>query len=312
MIIIYLIPVIFFGWSLGANDGANVFGPTVINGIIKYRNAVLISAGFVLLGAMLDGRKGLETLSAVSSQTLASATISVICAAVSMTIMTYIGIPASSSQAMMGSIIGIGLLKSSVDWSVIIKVIICWIATPIGSIFFAFVLYKTIGYFFNKIPSIVGKNMLLKIMGIVIGAYGSYALGANNVANVTGPFAEFLDFEMAALIGGLSIGFGIISYSKKVMYTVGKSIVQLDYFSSVISVFALSFTLWIFALIGVPVSSSQAIVGAVIGAGLARGSTHTINKKTVKKISLGWLSTPLISGIFSALIFFVLSLFFKL
>ena len=312
MIVLYLVPVIFFGWSLGANDGANVFGPTVTNGLIKYKNAVLISAGFVLLGAMLEGRNGLHTLSSVSSQTLITATIGVICAAASMTIMTFIGIPASSSQAMMGSIIGIGLLKSSVDWSVLIKVIICWVATPIGAIIFGFVLYKVIGFFFNKITSMVKQNIVLKIMGIAIGAYGSYALGANNVANVTGPFAEFLNFEVAALVGGLSIGFGIITYSKKVMYTVGKSIVQLDLFSSVISVLALSVTLWIFAIIGVPVSSSQAIVGAVIGAGLARGSLRSLNTKTLRKISLGWVSTPLISGIFSALIFFVLSMFFTL
>ena len=311
MIILYLIPVVFFGWSLGANHGANVFGPAVVNGLIKYRYAIWISAIFVLLGAMLEGRSGLETLSSVSSQTLLTATISVICAASSLTIMTFVELPVSSSQAMMGSIIGIGILKNSVDWSVLIKVAICWIATPIGGIIFGYLFYKIIGYFFNRISSVVNQNSALKIMGILIGAYGSYAFGANNVANVTGPFAQFLNFEVAALIGGLSIGFGILTYSKKVMYTVGKSIVQLDYFSSVMAALSLSFTLWLFAKIGVPVSSSQAIVGAVIGAGLARGS-NTLNIKTLKKISIGWVVTPLISGLFSAMIFFVLNLFFEL
>jgi PiT family inorganic phosphate transporter len=74
------------------------------------------------------------------------------------------------------------------------------------------------------------------------------------------------------------------------MYTVGKQITQLDHFSAVIAVLAQAITVWIYALIGVPVSTSQAIVGAVIGAGLARGSTN-INYKILRNIVLGWLQT---------------------
>jgi len=151
----------------------------------------------------------------------------------------------------------------------------------------------------------------LIVLYLIPVVFFGWSLGANHVANVTGPFVQFLNFEVAALIGGLSIGFGILTYSKKVIYTVGKSIVQLDYFSSVMSALALSFTLWLFAKIGVPVSSSQAIVGAVIGAGLARGS-NTLNIKTLRKIAMGWVVTPVISGLFSAMIFFVLNLIFEL
>jgi len=82
------------------------------------------------------------------------------------------------------------------------------------------------------------------------------------------------------------------------MYTVGKQITQLDHFSAVIAVLAQAITVWIYALIGVPVSTSQAIVGAVIGAGLARGSTN-INYKILRNIALGWLQTPLIAGLVS-------------
>lgn len=151
---------------------------------------------------------------------------------------------------------------------------------------------------FRRIRTVQAQDLSLKIGALIIGAYGSYALGANNVANVTGPFAGIISLEVAALVGGLSIALGVLTFSKRVMYTVGKQITSLDHFSAVIATFSQAITVWIYALIGVPVSTSQAIVGAVIGAGLARGS-RDINYKILRNIALGWLQTPLIAGLVS-------------
>lgn len=306
-----LIPAIFFGWSLGANDAANVYGTAVTNGLVKFRTAVTISAIMILIGALLEGSKGLETISSITTQNIFTASITTLAAALSMTLMTSLGLPASSSQAMIGALLGIGILNNSVDWSVLTKVVICWVATPIGAAFFGFVLYKSLGFVFKRIKSLQVQDITLKVSAIVIGAYGSYALGANNVANVTGPFAEIIPIRLAALVGALAIGFGVISYSKKVMYTVGKEIVILDHFSSVIAVLSLSITVWIFAIIGVPVSTSQAIVGAVIGAGLARGS-RDVNLKILRRIGIGWLETPLIAGLVSVALYLVIGNLFNL
>jgi len=265
---------------------------------VKYRLAVVLSAIFILIGALLEGSRGLETISSVSSQTLLTASVSTIGAAISMTLMTYLGIPSSSSQAMMGAILGIGILNSTVDWSVLTKVVICWITTPIGAAIGSFFLYKIFAVMFRRIRTVQAQDLSLKIGALIIGAYGSYALGANNVANVTGPFAGIISLEVAALVGGLSIALGVLTFSKRVMYTVGKQITSLDHFSAVIATFSQAITVWIYALIGVPVSTSQAIVGAVIGAGLARGS-RDINYKILRNIALGWLQTPLIAGLVS-------------
>ncbi|WP_292595114.1 inorganic phosphate transporter [Mesotoga sp. UBA5847] len=293
-----IIPAVVFGWALGANDAANVYGTAVTSGLVKYRVAVVLSAIFILIGSLLEGSRGLEAISSVSTQTLLTASISTIGAALSMIVMTYLGIPSSSSQAMMGAILGIGILNSTVDWSVLTKVVTCWVTTPIGAAAGAFFLYKISAVFFRRIKTIQAQDLSLKVGALIIGAYGSYALGANNVANVTGPYAGIIPLEVAALVGGLSIGLGVLTFSKRVMYTVGKQIIQLDHFSAVIAVLAQAITVWIYALIGVPVSTSQAIVGAVIGAGLARGSTN-INYKILRNIVLGWLQTPLIAGLVS-------------
>ncbi|MEA1900139.1 MAG: inorganic phosphate transporter, partial [Thermodesulfobacteriota bacterium] len=89
-------------------------------------------------------------------------------------------------------------------------------------------------------------------------------------------------------------------YGKKVMMTVGKGIAPLDPFSAFVTILALSFTLHIFTQIGVPISSSQAIVGAVIGVGIV-GGLRTVSTKVVTKITVGWFMTPLAAGILTVL-----------
>jgi PiT family inorganic phosphate transporter len=133
----------------------------------------------------------------------------------------------------------------------------------------------------------------MRIGFYLVGIYGAYALGANNVANTTGVFfkAGMISAKMAAVIGGLSIGLGVLTYSKRVMSTVGRGITQMSEFAALIAVLGQDITVHIFAWIGVPVSTSQAIVGAVIGVGFVK-SSRAINLKVVAKIMLGWLSTP--------------------
>jgi len=295
MEIFFYLPAVFMGWALGSNDAANVFGTAVANSLVRYRTAVIISSIFVVLGAVLQGYSGIGTISSISSQSLTSAAISMLGAAISVTIFSRLGIPVSTSQAVVGSIVGTGLIDGYVNWSILVKVVICWVSTPIGAMVIGYVSYKFFSVFFRKIPTIQAQDLTIKVAALVFGAYGSYALGANNVANVSGVFGAFMDPRLAALIGGASIALGIITYSYRVMMTVGKGIAELDHFSAVVAVFAESVTVWIFALVGVPVSTSQAVVGGVLGAGLAR-STPVVNKKAIWRIVFGWLGTPAIAA----------------
>lgn len=307
----YLLPAIFFGWSLGANDAANIFGTAVSNRVVKYRIATIISAIFILVGAILGGAKGIETISNVTSQSLLSGSISVLSAAITVTVMTYFGVPVSSSQAIVGSIMAVGLIEGGVNWGIITKLVLAWVGTPIGGAIFGYLSYIILSIPFNKIKSIYVKERVVQIATLVIGAYGAYSLGANNVANITGAFASSIGVSMAALVGGLAISFGVLTYSYKVMMTVGKQIIELDYFSALIAVLGESITVWIYALLGIPVSTSQAIVGAVIGAGFARGSRLT-NKKVLLKIVVAWVNTPVSAGLITSLIYFLFKVVFKI
>ncbi|MBA7690915.1 Sulfate permease CysP [subsurface metagenome] len=296
------------GWSLGSNDSANIFGTAVYSKTIRYRTAVILCAVFVIIGALLEGQRGMHTLSGLVEQTADSAFAAALAAALTVTIMTIFKLPVSTSQAMVGAIIGIGIFRGDVSFTGLTKVVLCWIGTPVGTVITTLILYPLLARIINRLPiNIFTRDYILKIGLLTAGSYGAYALGANNVANVTGVYIETgqLSVFMAALIGGMSIALGAVTYSKNVMLTVGKKLVKLDPYSAFITVFTSALVVHFYAKVGVPVSTSQAIIGSVLGIGLLKG-VQTINIKTLLSILFGWLGTPLIALILAFVLYLVI------
>lgn len=285
---------VFLGWSLGSNDASNVFGTAVSSNMVRFRTACILCAVFVVLGALIGGRAGLDTYSGLSSFNLNTAFIVGLASAITVTFMTRYGLPVSTSQAVVGALCAVGVMQDDLNTSSLIRVVICWVSTPIGGLVAAVILYRVVGWLVNAMHlNLFQYDKFLRGGLIVAGSYGSYALGANNVANVTGTFVGegMLTPFWAALIGGLSIALGVLTYSEHVMYTVGRDLVRLSAYPAFIVVLAQAATVHVFAEIGVPVSTSQAVVGAAIGVGLAAHTT-TFNYRVLARISFGWLGTP--------------------
>lgn len=285
------------GWSLGANDAANVFGSAVASRMLKFSTAAILASVFVLLGALLEGEAGIETYRGLTDMTLRFAVISSVAAAATVSLMTILGLPVSTSQAVVGAILGIGLLTRQLNVSGLGKVVACWLGTPVGGVIIAVVAYKGLGFLYNRVDmNLFQSDIGLRLCLVGAGSYGAYALGANNVANVTAVFvsAGMLTIFYAALIGGLSIGLGIFTLSRGVMETVGRKLVRLDPFSALVVVLAEAITVHIYTFVGVPVSTSQAVVGAVLGVGIVKG-INTIRRRTLVNVFLGWFLTPVVA-----------------
>ncbi len=290
---------IFIGWALGSNDSANLFGTGVAAKVVKYRTAIILISIFVIFGALTEGYKSMETVGKMTQLTPMGAFVAAFSAGLCVAIFSFLSLPVSTSQAIMGAVLGIGMISGIPDFTKLYKVIICWVLTPIGAMAFSFILHPLLGRLFQRILlDIRRRNIFIKTALIFAGCYGAYSLGANNVANVTGVYVGsglLTPFE-AALIGSLSIASGVLTYSKKVMDTIGKKIMELDGFSAFVSEFSAAMTVHFFTQVGVPVSTSQAIVGGVIGIGLKKG-VKTVRKRTLIEIGIGWLSTPLSTGL---------------
>jgi phosphate/sulfate permease len=335
MIIFFLTSGLFLGWSLGANDASNVFGSAVGSKMVSFRKAAILASIFVILGAVIQGAGASGTLGKLGGINAIGGSFTLaLAAAITIYVMTKFSLPVSTTQAIVGAIIGWNLFTGNrTDGSTLSKIVVTWISGPILGAIFAILLYILINKF-KKASRIhlIRFESYIKTGLIVVGAFGAYSLGANNIANVMGVFVpafnlQELDlgiFSLSSnqqlfLLGGLAIAVGILTYSKKVMETIGGNIVELTSEAAMVVVLAQSLVLFIFSSSGlsnlfvkiglppipmVPVSSSQVIVGCVIGIGLYKGARN-INFRLLGEIAIGWLATPIMSGL---LAFF--SLFF--
>lgn len=334
-ILLFLSSGLFLGWSLGANDAANVFGTAVGTRMVKFNTAALICSIFIVLGATISGAGAAHTLGRLGSVNALPGSFTVALASALTTFwMTRLKIPVSTSQSIVGAILGWNLYSSSVtDSSSLTKIVITWVACPLISAAVAVVLFIFVRWVLKMAkPHLLQLDALTRLGLLLVGAFGSYSLGANNIANVMGVFVPdnpFTDFEFFGifiitgiqqlfLLGGLAIAVGVFTYSDRVMATVGGGLARISPVPALIIVLAQSVTLFLFAserlehLLAshglptfplVPVSSSQAVVGAILGISLFKGGG--IRYRVLGEISLGWVATPVVAGVVAVLLLFV-------
>ncbi|MEH6360537.1 MAG: inorganic phosphate transporter, partial [Amylibacter sp.] len=262
----------------------------------------------------------LGKLGAISA--LPGAFMTALSAALAVYSMTKSGLPVSTSQAIVGAIIGWNLFSGSqTDASTLTKILSTWVICPVLSAIIAIILFKLHKFTSKRISiHMIMADAYTRLALIFAGALGAYALGANNIANVIGVFIPgeplpalqvgtfiFSSTQQLFLLGGLAISVGVWTYSKRVMMTVGNNLGRLSANSALIAVISHSIVLFMFASRGleawlaghglptiplVPVSSSQAVVGAVVGISILQGATG-IRWSVLGKIVTGWIATPI-------------------
>ncbi len=340
MIIFYISSGLFLGWALGANDAANIFGSAVGSRMITFTKGAVIAAIFVIIGAVVQGSGAAGTLGRLGSVNAIGGAFTVaLTAAVTVYFMTRAGLPVSTTQAIVGAIIGWSLFTdNTVDTSSLIQIVSSWVTGPILGAIFAYALYHLVKVIRKRIKvHLLYYESYIRTGLLIVGAFGAYSLGANNIANVMGVFlpsiplqeADFGIFTLSGaqqlfFLGGIAIAIGIVTYSKKVIETLGNNLLELSSEAALVVVMAQSLVLFFFssssfsnlliriglpAIPLVPVSSSQVIVGAILGIGLYKG-VRNINLKVLGSIASGWVTTPVAAGLLSFfLLFFVKNLF---
>ena len=148
MFAFFLSSGLFLGWSLGANDAANVFGTAVGTRMIRFTSAAIYCSIFVIIGAVISGAGASHTLGELGSvNAIAGAFIVAFAAAASIYLMTKAGYPVSTSQAIVGAIIGWNLFSGSLtDYTSLTKIVTTWVACPVLSAFFSIIFYKLVAY----------------------------------------------------------------------------------------------------------------------------------------------------------------------
>ena len=126
MFAVFLTSGLFLGWSLGANDAANVFGTAVGTRMISFKKAAIYSGIFVILGAVISGAGAAKTLGELGSvNAIAGAFVVALAAAVTVYWLTVLGYPVSTTQAIVGAIIGWDLFSGAlIDYGSLEKIVL--------------------------------------------------------------------------------------------------------------------------------------------------------------------------------------------
>ena len=160
MVLVLLVSIIvcaYLAWNIGANDVANAMGTSVGSRALTLKQAVVVAAVFEFIGAFFAGdavtdtvRKGIlsvdfETVTESFANDLMYAFIAaMMAAAVWLTVATRFGLPVSTTHSIIGGIVGVGMVMevqhdtSLIDWGVVKKVVVSWVASPLMGGLFAF------------------------------------------------------------------------------------------------------------------------------------------------------------------------------
>jgi PiT family inorganic phosphate transporter len=340
MILFFLTSGIFLGWSLGANDASHIFGSAVGSKMVSFRKAAIIASVFFILGAVIQGSGTSHTLDKLGAVNAIGGSFTLaLAAAITIYMMTKFALPISTTQAIVGAIIGWNFFTGNhTDSATLGRIVSAWVAGPVIGAAFAILLYIIVKKFKRSAKiHLIRFESYIKTGLIVVGAFGAYSLGANNIANVMGVFVPAFHLknleiwiitlsssQQLFLLGGLACAAGILTYSWKVMNTIGNNILELSSEAALVVVLAQALVLFIFSstwlsnlivrtglppIPMVPVSSSQVIVGCILGIGLYKGARN-INFKVLGEIGLGWIISPIASGLLTFfLLFFMKNIF---
>lgn len=150
----------------------------------------------------------------------------------------------------------------------------------------------------------------------------AFSHGANDVANAVGPMAAALDLIKSGIaglkaqipvwvlvLGAAGIVVGLATWGYKVIETIGTKITQLTPSRGFAANIAAATTIVVASRLGLPISTTHTLVGAVMGIGLARGIEY-LNLRVIRDIVISWLVTVPIGAIFGIVFYKILHLIF--
>jgi len=302
-------------WSVGSNDLANSTSIVVGSGVLTFRRALAVFLVGLTLGAYLQGFMVMKTLGkgVVPDVTPPMAIASALAAFLWITLSSYIGAPISTSQSITGAVIGVALGRwivtgeLNVNFGVVKKILLSWVVSPVIAMALAYALYRVLTS--NAARGLLEKRRALAGTLIATSFMSAYAFGANDVANATGAFVTMVQSAWGApdletmralsLYASAFIFVGGLTFGERVLRTMAYRITRLDLISGLASGIANFLVVWLFTTLpyyvfgfGLPISTTYACAGSIIGAGIARvRSLRGVNARTVVFIMFAWVIT---------------------
>lgn len=291
-----------FAVSIGAHYTGACMGMPYAAGAIRPVHALLLMAPLAILGAALASGRVEATVGhgilRTPSVALAVALAAVASAFALTSAYNFLTIPTSTIQILVFSTVGAGLGAGlAIDWRTIETLLGLWAVAPFAAFGLGFAIVRAADRLRTPSPATarLGRTAVIGLVGA--GAAASFAMGANDVSNATGAFVMtgLFGLELAALIGGIGLAIGVLTWGRPLLERVAFDLVRLDSRMAISAQLAQSIVVLVSVAFGLFTSLNQALVGAMIGTGMARGQS-TVLWKPVRSILLGWAAGP-VSGL---------------
>jgi len=301
-----IIVALIFDFVNGFNDSANSVATVIGTRVLKPLHAVALSAAANFIGPFVFGvavattiAKGIVSPDEITVYMIIGGLAGAIAWS---SLCTYFGLPISNSHSLIGGIMGAGIIGLGFEQLVyggLTKVFAGIIIAPIGGIIFGMVLVGIIiAVFAKRKPAVV--NRTFGRLSIISSAWLALTHGANDGQKTMGIIVLILfsadlisEIHMplwVILAAASAMGLGTFFGGYKVIKTLGLKITRLKPYQGFAAQTGGGVMLAIFALLGIPASTTHAITGSVMGAGAAR-RIRAVRWRVSRQIIFSWVIT---------------------
>jgi len=309
--------------ALGGNDAASPCANVVGARVLSIRQSIVLFAIFSTVGALTQGHMNMKTIGTglVPYINLLGAIVIVLTAFTWIMICNKMGYEISVTQTIIGCITGYGIAAfgvGGIKWDLIQKVILSWFTSPILAAILAYNLHKALTRLAQKYESV--QRRMPTMIKIAL-CYSAYAFGSNDIANATGVYVSVAQMVLGsspegrvmfllAAIGSVGVVIGGLWLGPRVIETVAFKIVKLSVISGTAAEITNALVVHMFVTIpyiligyGLPVSTSLANVGALVGVGYASMGSTGINKRTVAVLMTSWVCSVFVTALVTYMVY---------
>jgi PiT family inorganic phosphate transporter len=321
-LVVVVVLAVVFDYINGFHDTANAIATSVATRALRPRHAILMATAFNFIGAFA-GTAVAKTIGAglVNEETTTQAVVMAsLIGAITWNLITwYFGIPSSSSQALIGGLLGATIVAAgfgALDWNGIInKVLFPMITSPIIGFVGAFGLMLALYWIFRNAKR---KPMarIFRRLQVISAGYMAFAHGSNDAQKTMGIITlalfsagvitsiEVPPWVIVVSATALSLGTAVGGW--RIMHTMGQRVVELEPVHGFAAETTAATVLVGTAYLGMPVSTTHVISSAIMGVGSARGAKG-VRWGVARRILLAWVVTIPASGTVAALTWFMLN-----
>jgi inorganic phosphate transporter, PiT family len=320
VLVLTIAVALFFDFTNGFHDTANAIGTAIGTRALPPRLAVGLSAVLNLVGAVVTTQllhaevaNTVGSLVAPSGGVALSMLVAVLFGAITWNLFTWrAGLPSSSSHALIGALIGMGLTAYGIDavqWGEVLPVFIALITSPIAGLVLAYVVTVVLLNLLRRArPS--QANSVFRRLQLFSSSFVAFSHGANDAQKTmaiitlalfsSGYLSEFVVPTWVALAAALAIGLGTWAGGWRIIRTMGTRIVRMDPVHGFAAQTVAAAVIQLATTWGLPVSTTQVVSGSVIGAGATRRFS-AVRWGVARRIVWAWVFTIPASAALAAL-----------